>query len=68
MEITTVLVLHGIGLFAAHLLLHRMRPCASLPLPPGPPSYPIIGQILSMPSRLEQQAFAEMGRNVGSKS
>ncbi|KEP52059.1 O-methylsterigmatocystin oxidoreductase [Rhizoctonia solani 123E] len=37
-----------------------------LPLPPGPPSYPIIGQLLSMPRSSEGRAFMDMSTKLNS--
>ncbi|KAG9126920.1 hypothetical protein FRC07_001384 [Ceratobasidium sp. 392] len=66
MEVTAGLGLLGVGLFVVHRLLRRADPCASLPLPPGPPSYPLIGQILSMPSEVQQEEFHKMSKTLGS--
>ncbi|CAE7233806.1 unnamed protein product [Rhizoctonia solani] len=37
-----------------------------LPLPPGPPSYPIIGQLLGMPRSSEGQAYIDMSAQLDS--
>lgn len=49
---------------SGYLLLWRSRLRDSLPPPPGPPSYPIIGQLLSVPQTSEAQAFADIGAKV----
>ncbi|KAL1700731.1 cytochrome P450 [Schizophyllum commune] len=54
------LVLCGVG--AALLAGVVLRRRYSFPLPPGPPSLPIIGGLLSMPSEKEWLTFAEWGR------
>ncbi|KAL1751069.1 hypothetical protein FB107DRAFT_222736, partial [Schizophyllum commune] len=54
------LVLRGVG--AALLAVVLLRRRRSLPLPPGPPSLPIIGGLLSMPSEKEWLTFAKWGR------
>ncbi|KAG8730770.1 hypothetical protein FRC12_020082, partial [Ceratobasidium sp. 428] len=66
MEITAGLGLLGVGLLVVYRLQRRTNPYASLPLPPGPPSYPIIGQIFSMPSELQQKEFHQMSKKLGS--
>ncbi|KAL1718970.1 cytochrome P450 [Schizophyllum commune] len=57
------LVLYGVG--AALLAGVVLRRRHSLPLPPGPPSLPIIGGLLSMPGEKEWLTFAEWGRKYG---
>ncbi|KAJ1306466.1 hypothetical protein OPQ81_007469 [Rhizoctonia solani] len=37
-----------------------------LPLPPGPPSYPLIEQLLSMPLASEHTVFDKMGKDIQS--
>jgi hypothetical protein len=37
-----------------------------LPLPPGPPSYPLIGQLFSMPLASEHTTFDKQGRDINS--
>ena len=34
-------------------------------LPPGPKKYPLIGNLLSMPSTLEWETFADWGQKYG---
>lgn len=38
----------------------------SHPLPPGPPSYPLIGQLLSMPLSSEHTTFDKQSREIQS--
>ncbi|CAE6497824.1 unnamed protein product [Rhizoctonia solani] len=48
-----------------YLVWLRLR-SRRLPLPPGPPSYPIIGQLLSMPRSSEGRAFMDMSVKLNS--
>ena len=60
------LVLCGVGAaLLAGVLLRRRH---SLPRPPGPPSLPIIGGLLSMPSEKEWLTFAEWGRKYSTST
>ena len=60
------LVLCGVGAaLLAGVLLRRRH---SLPLPPGPPSLPTIGGLLSMPSEQEWLTFAEWGRKYSTST
>lgn len=52
------------AIVSGYLLLRQTRSRKSLPLPPGPPSYPLIGQLLSVPQASEAQAFAEIGEKA----
>ncbi|CAE6410077.1 unnamed protein product [Rhizoctonia solani] len=47
-------------------MYYIVRKYMSSPLPPGPPSYPIIGQLLSMPSNHEQFVFQNISHTVKS--
>lgn len=67
-EIVSYVCLPFAGILIARWLSRFVYARAVLPLPPGPPSYPLIGQLLSMPKQSEQQAFLEMGKTIGSKS
>lgn len=60
--ITALGGLAGLGL-AYQLLLRRSK---LPPLPPGPRSYPLIGQMLSIPSGNEHLAWIEMGKKLNS--
>ncbi|CAE6541012.1 unnamed protein product [Rhizoctonia solani] len=59
LSITSACLLLG---YLAWLKLRSNR----LPLPPGPPSYPIIGQLLSMPRSSEGQAYIDMSAKLNS--
>ncbi|CAE6530592.1 unnamed protein product [Rhizoctonia solani] len=60
-----LLVAVTIGIISGYLTLRKVRP-NQLPLPPGPPSYPIIGQLLSMPRSSEGPAFIDMSIKLNS--
>jgi hypothetical protein len=58
------------GLLAAAVFTIRQRWKRSsplLPLPPGPPSYPLIEQLLSMPLSSEHTVFDKQGKSIKSK-
>ncbi|ELU37962.1 2OG-Fe(II) oxygenase [Rhizoctonia solani AG-1 IA] len=57
------------GLIAAIVFTVRQRWKRSnslLPLPPGPPSYPVIEQLLSMPLSSEHTVFDKQGKEIKS--
>ncbi|CAE6495149.1 unnamed protein product [Rhizoctonia solani] len=60
-----VLVVTSACIALGYMVLHKSGP-RQLPLPPGPPSYPIIGQLLSMPMSSEGRAFIDMSAKLGS--
>ncbi|CAE6509163.1 unnamed protein product [Rhizoctonia solani] len=60
----TLLVAYA-GLVSGYLALRKSR-SRQLPLPPGPPSYPIIGQLLSMPRSSQGRAFMNMSAQLNS--
>lgn len=66
-EVVPYLGLLAAGVYVARSVLSKSDSRKKLPLPPGPPSYPIIGQILSMPKEFEQYAFLELSKQTGSK-
>jgi hypothetical protein len=47
------------------LLLWPRRRSSMLPLPKCPKSYPLIGNLLSMPQREEHLGFIELGKQLG---
>ncbi|KAJ1310703.1 hypothetical protein OPQ81_009228 [Rhizoctonia solani] len=62
---TPDLLVTSAGIVLGYLALHKLRP-SRLPLPPGPPSYPIVGQLLSVPGSSEGRAFMEMSAKLNS--
>ncbi|KAG8755039.1 hypothetical protein FRC11_006280 [Ceratobasidium sp. 423] len=60
----TLLVAY-VGLVSGYLALRKSR-SRQLPLPPGPPSYPVIGQLLSMPRSAQGRAFMDMSAELNS--
>jgi hypothetical protein len=56
-----------VALFFLYLLVHfrdRKRR-GGLPYPPGPPSWPIIGNLLDIPKDLAWTAYADMSKKHG---
>ncbi|KAH7330615.1 cytochrome P450 [Rhizoctonia solani] len=60
-----VLVVTSACVALGYMALHKPG-IRQLPLPPGPPSYPIIGQLLSMPMSSEGRAFIDMSAKLDS--
>ncbi|QRV99130.1 cytochrome P450 family protein [Ceratobasidium sp. AG-Ba] len=57
----------GTGVLGAFgLVLSKIRNQSIPPLPPGPKSYPLIGNMLSLPRSYEHKGFAELGRQLRS--
>lgn len=67
MEKATYLGLLAVSAYFARSFLSKKHSGKALPLPPGPPSHPIIGQLLSMPKEFEQYAFLELSKQLGSE-
>ncbi|KAJ1299398.1 hypothetical protein OPQ81_011135 [Rhizoctonia solani] len=59
------LLLAYVGIISGYLALRRSR-SRRLPLPPGPPSYPVIGQLLSMPTSQQGHAFMDLSAQLKS--
>lgn len=53
-----------VGVVSGHLLFRKLRTNKLLPLPPGPPSYPLIGQLLSIPQSSEERAFVSLSAEL----
>ncbi|KAH9850080.1 cytochrome P450 [Lenzites betulinus] len=54
-----------IALTAVTFMYRRLQRRRRGPLPPGPPGYPLIGNILDMPTAYHWLTFAEWGRRWG---
>ncbi|KAF8684901.1 cytochrome P450 family [Rhizoctonia solani] len=63
--LSSLLLVLGVGAVSSYLVLRKLR-LGRLPLPPGPPSYPIIGQLLSIPRSSEGRAFIDMSAKLNS--
>ncbi|CAE6509169.1 unnamed protein product [Rhizoctonia solani] len=55
----------GVAIVSGYLVLCKLR-TNRLPLPPGPPSYPIIGQLLAMPRSSESRVFMNLSAKLNS--
>jgi len=52
--------------FLGFLIIRRLlRPRLSVPLPPGPRQWPLLGNLLAMPSSKEWLTFASWGEKWG---
>ncbi|CAE7184075.1 unnamed protein product [Rhizoctonia solani] len=60
-----LLLLTSVGIVSGYFVLQKLGSRLLL-LPPGPPSYPLIGQLLSMPRRSEGRAFMDWSRRLNS--
>ncbi|KAL5525100.1 hypothetical protein ACEPAF_8969 [Sanghuangporus sanghuang] len=47
------------------LVAHKIRKHVGFPLPPSPPSEPIIGNLRVMPTEFQWKTFAEWGKKLG---
>jgi len=52
-------------LFALYFYLKKANPYSSLPLPPGPKGWPIIGNALDMPTEYEWKTYHEWCKKFG---
>jgi hypothetical protein len=48
--------------------VHRSRQRQARPLPPGPKPWPLIGNVLDMPSQREWVTFSDWGKSWGTTS
>ncbi|CAE6429028.1 unnamed protein product [Rhizoctonia solani] len=60
-----ILMVAAVGVLVGFLVLYKSR-SGRLPLPPGPPSHPLIGQLLSMPTTSQGRAFMEISAQLNS--
>jgi hypothetical protein len=51
-------------LLALYFYLKKPNAYASLPLPPGPKGWPIIGNLLDMPTEFEWKTYHEWSKNL----
>jgi len=51
--------------FACTLYLRRKPRRSGLPLPPGPKKWPIIGNLLQLPTSFEWEVYAKWGETYG---
>lgn len=54
-----------IGALTASAVLLRRQRASSLPLPPGPKGWPVIGNLLEFPSSERQVKFKEWSKEFG---
>lgn len=53
------------SLLALYAYFRKPNPYASLPLPPGPKGWPVIGNLFDMPTGFEWKTFHEWSRKFG---
>lgn len=61
---TSELALLAATIVSGYLIFRKLSSHKTLPLPPGPPSYPVIGQLLYVPQSSEAQEFADIGEKL----
>ena len=62
---TQLLLDAGIVIAAFGLLSHFFRRKQPAPYPPGPKGYPIIGNLLDMPTELPWRTYMQWGQKFG---
>lgn len=62
---TQLLLDAGIVLAAVGLLSHFLKRKQPAPYPPGPQGYPIIGNLLDMPTELPWRTYMQWGQKFG---
>ncbi len=62
---TQLLIDAGIVLAAISLIVHFSRRKQPAPYPPGPKGYPIIGNLLDMPTSLPWRTYMQWGEKYG---
>jgi len=55
----------GLGLLGFLMVRQLFRSSSSVPLPPGPMQWPLLGNLLAMPSSKEWLTFAIWGEKWG---
>jgi len=53
-----------LALFAAYLIYQTLT-SPNAPYPPGPRPYPLIGNLLNVPSSYQERAFADLAKIYG---
>ncbi|KIM89841.1 hypothetical protein PILCRDRAFT_812637 [Piloderma croceum F 1598] len=66
LNILDIFVLFVVGFWIQRFIRHRRRNVAGLPLPPGPPGFPLLGNLFDFPKTDAWLTGAQWGKTYGS--
>ena len=65
LNVLDIFVLFVVGFWVQRFILHRRRNAAGLPLPPGPPGFPLLGNLFDFPKTDAWLTGARWGKTYG---